>query len=227
MRTIYCVEDDIGIRELIEYTLKSSGFAVRAYENAADFHVGLSLEKPDLVLLDIMLPDIDGLALLKSLRENNDTRTLPIILLTAKGGRIDKIKGLDSGADDYITKPFDVLELVSRINAVLRRTSAPAAPVARESLTYKEIEIRPDSRTVTAGGNPITLTFKEFELLYYLIANKGIVLTRDKLMNEVWGTDFEGETRTVDVHIRTLRQKLGTSGEHIITVRNVGYKADI
>ena len=149
-----------------------------------------------------------------------------MILLTAKGGRLDKIKGLDGGADDYITKPFDVLELVSRINAVLRRTSAPDAN-QKVSLHYKDVEIDTDSRTVTVAGTPVALTFKEFELLYYLVSNKGIVLSRDKLMNEVWGTDFEGETRTVDVHIRTLRQKLGSAGEYIVTVRNVGYKAAV
>ena len=149
-----------------------------------------------------------------------------MILLTAKGGRLDKIKGLDGGADDYITKPFDVLELVSRINAVLRRTSSPDAN-QKASLQYKDVEIDTGSRTVTVAGTPVALTFKEFELLYYLVSNKGIVLSRDKLMNEVWGTDFEGETRTVDVHIRTLRQKLGSAGEYIVTVRNVGYKAAV
>lgn len=226
MRKIYCVEDDSSIRELLEYTLRSSGFDVRGFENASDFMTALSGSLPSLVLLDIMLPDRDGMQVLHELRSRNETKSVPVILLTAKGGRLDKIKGLDGGADDYITKPFDVLELVSRINAVLRRTSAPDAN-QKESLQYKDVEIDTGSRTVTVAGVPVTLTFKEFELLYYLVSNKGIVLSRDKLMNEVWGTDFEGETRTVDVHIRTLRQKLGSAGEYIVTVRNVGYKAAV
>ena len=226
MRKIYCVEDDSSIRELLEYTLRSSGFDVRGFENASDFMTALSGSLPSLVLLDIMLPDRDGMQVLHELRSRNETKSVPVILLTAKGGRLDKIKGLDGGADDYITKPFDVLELVSRINAVLRRTSAPDAN-QKESLQYKDVEIDTGSRTVTVAGVPVTLTFKEFELLYYLVSNKGIVLSRDKLMNEVGGTDFEGETRTVDVHIRTLRQKLGSAGEYIVTVRNVGYKAAV
>ena len=226
MRKIYCVEDDSSIRELLEYTLRSSGFDVRGFENASDFMTALSGSLPSLVLLDIMLPDRDGMQVLHELRSRNETKSVPVILLTAKGGRLDKIKGLDGGADDYITKPFDVLELVSRINAVLRRTSAPDEN-QKASLHYKDVEIDTDSRTVTVAGVPVTLTFKEFELLYYLVSNKGIVLSRDKLMNEVWGTDFEGETRTVDVHIRTLRQKLGSAGEYIVTVRNVGYKAAV
>ena len=179
-----------------------------------------------MILLDIMLPDIDGLQILNDLRRKSETKDIPVILLTAKGGRLDKIKGLDLGADDYITKPFDVLELVSRINAVLRRTSGNEN-TQKSSLEYKDIQINAESRTVKVAGEQIALTYKEFELLYYLLSNKGIVLTRDKLMNEVWGTDFEGETRTVDVHIRTLRQKLGHAGEYIVTVRNVGYKAEI
>lgn len=226
MRKIYCVEDDSSIRELLEYTLRSSGFDVRGFENASDFMTALSGSLPSLVLLDIMLPDRDGMQVLHELRSRNETKSVPVILLTAKGGRLDKIKGLDGGADDYITKPFDVLELVSRINAVLRRTSAPDAN-QKASLQYKDVEIDTGSRTVTVAGTPVALTFKEFELLYYLVSNKGIVLSRDKLMNEVWGTDFEGETRTVDVHIRTLRQKLGSAGEYIVTVRNVGYKAAV
>lgn len=226
MRKIYCVEDDSSIRELLEYTLRSSGFEVSGFENAADFMAAIAASKPALVLLDIMLPDRDGMQVLHELRAKNETKTLPVILLTAKGRRLDKIKGLDGGADDYITKPFDVLELVSRINAVLRRTPS-AENEKKASLEYKDVEIDTDSRTVTVAGKPVVLTFKEFELLYYLVANKGIVLTRDKLMNEVWGTDFEGETRTVDVHIRTLRQKLGHAGEYIVTVRNVGYKAEL
>lgn len=226
MRKIFYVEDDSNIRELLEYTLKASAFSAKGFENASTFLEALSNERPDLILLDIMLPDIDGLQILNDLRRKSETKDIPVILLTAKGGRLDKIKGLDLGADDYITKPFDVLELVSRINAVLRRTSGNGN-TQKSSLEYKDIQINAESRTVKVAGEQIALTYKEFELLYYLLSNKGIVLTRDKLMNEVWGTDFEGETRTVDVHIRTLRQKLGHAGEYIVTVRNVGYKAEI
>ena len=225
MQKIYCVEDDSSIRELLIYALRSAGFEAEGFENASDFTAAVAVFRPALVLLDIMHPDRDGLKVLRELRSRNETKTLPVILLTAKGNRIDKVTGLDGGADDYITKPFDVLELISRINAVLRRTQAPPKS-QKESVKYKDIVINTDSRTVTVKDEVIPLTFKEFELLYYLVANKGIVLTRDKLMNEVWGTDFEGETRTVDVHIRTLRQKLGEAGTHIATVRNVGYMAE-
>ena len=204
MKTIYCVEDDENIRELIEYTLGSMGFEVCGFGSAAAFYDALSKKTPSLVLLDIMLPDSDGMQILSHIRATPAVKKLPVIMLTAKAGRIDKIKGLDSGADDYITKPFDVLELVSRINALLRRCEQTDDNI----LTYNEIP----------------LTYKEFELLRQLLINNGIVLTRDRLMNDVWGTDFEGETRTVDVHIRTLRQKLGKYGDYIETVRNVGYK---
>jgi len=224
MKRIFCVEDDLNIRELIEYTLKQTGFEVSGFECAADFFKALSDTLPELVLLDIMLPDKDGLEILKDLKKDRRTAQLPVIFLTAKSGQLDTIKGLDSGADDYITKPFDVLELVSRINAVLRRV--PKKEEKLSSLSYKNIEIFTDKRIVTVDETPVNLTYKEFELLYYLILNKSVVLTRDQIMNEVWGTDFEGETRTVDVHIRTLRQKLGKAGEYIGTVRNVGYKVD-
>ena len=163
MRKIYCVEDDSSIRELLEYTLRSSGFEVSGFENAADFMAAIAASKPALVLLDIMLPDRDGMQVLHELRAKNETKTLPVILLTAKGGRLDKIKGLDGGADDYITKPFDVLELVSRINAVLRRTPS-SENEKKASLEYKDVEIDTDSRTVTVSGKPVVLTFKEFVL---------------------------------------------------------------
>ena len=226
MRKIFCVEDDANIRELLAYTLKVSGFAVSSFENAADFSAALASERPDLVLLDIMLPDMDGVEVLRGLREKSETKTLPVILLTAKSGRLDKIKGLDNGADDYITKPFDVLELVSRINAVLRRTAGNEEKNETTTLTCKDITMDTAKRTVTVSECEVALTYKEFELLYHLIINRGTVMTRDRLMNEVWGMDFEGETRTVDVHIRTLRQKLGTAGDVIVTVRNVGYKVE-
>lgn len=220
MKKIFCVEDDINIRELVEYTLTQTGFSVSGFENAREFFDAVQEALPALVLLDIMLPDKDGMEILKELRKNPVTCNLPIILLTAKSSQIDKIKGLDSGADDYMTKPFDIMELISRINALLRRLS----PGTNDILTFREITLSLAKRTVNAGGSPVSLTYKEFEILRMLIENQGAVLTRDMLMNKVWGTDFEGETRTVDVHIRTLRQKLGDAGSYIETVRNVGYK---
>lgn len=225
MAKVFCVEDDIDIRELIEYTLKASGFEVSGFEDASCFFYALSVEKPDIIILDIMLPDMDGLEILSNLKNSSNTEDIPVIMLTAKSGRLEKIKGLDSGADDYITKPFDVLELVSRIKAVLRRVK-PVEKQRKNIVTYKDVSVNTESRRVMVADKEVVLTYKEFELLYQLILNKGIVLTRDKLMNCVWGTDFEGETRTVDVHVRTLRQKLGSAGDYIITVRNVGYKVE-
>lgn len=221
MSKIFYVEDDTNIRELVEYTLKSSGFSVKGFELAESFFEKLKVEKPDLILLDIMLPDKDGISILKELRNNGDFKHIPVIMLTAKSSQLDKIKGLDEGADDYITKPFDIIELISRIKAVLRRTKPE-----EENISYNGITLNKKRHILTVDGEEIALTFKEFELLYHLLINQGIVLGRDKLMNLVWGTDFEGETRTVDVHIRTLRQKLGACGEYIKTVRNVGYKLD-
>lgn len=223
MKTIYCVEDDSNIAELVQYTLKSTGFETLWFENGADFFKKIAEKLPDLVLLDIMLPDMDGMEILKRLKDNAETASVPVILLTAKGNRMDKVKGLDSGADDYITKPFDILELVSRINAVLRRTGTKAA---QDVIEYKALKLNLKSRTVTADGKKVVLTYKEFELLKCLLENRGIVLSRDVLMNRIWDTEFEGETRTVDVHVRTLRQKIGVCGEYIQTVRNVGYKVE-
>ncbi|MBP3359224.1 MAG: response regulator transcription factor [Clostridia bacterium] len=221
MKKIFCVEDDTNIRELVEYTLKSLGFEFSGFGCAADFFAGIENKNPDLVLLDIMLPDKDGMEILQLLKSSAKTRDIPVILLTAKSSQINKIKGLDSGADDYITKPFDVMELVSRINAVLRRCTGKT----EEVLKYRDLTVDTAARRVSSTEEPnILLTYKEFELLKLLLLNHGIVLTRDVLMNKIWGTDFEGETRTVDVHIRTLRQKLGECGEYIETVRNVGYK---
>ncbi len=221
MKKIFCVEDDVNIRELLEYTLTQSGYDVCGFENAEGFFSAIKSGVPDLVILDIMLPDKDGMDILRELRQVSSTKHLPIIMLTAKSSQLDKIKGLDSGADDYITKPFDIMELISRINALLRRTSAPASG---DCLAYKNLVLDLPKHKVTACGQVVSLTYKEFELLHILIENQGTVLTRDTLMNTVWGTNFEGETRTVDVHIRTLRQKLGSCCEYIETVRNVGYK---
>ena len=220
MKTVYCVEDDNNIRELVCYTLTQTGSEAVGFADAESFFAAVGERLPDLVLLDTMLPDKDGMEILHELRSNARTERLPIIMVTAKSGQIDKIKGLDGGADDYITKPFDIMELISRVNALLRRV----APETSDLITYKKMTLALSERTVSVSGKPVTLTYKEFEILRLLAENRGKVLTRDTLMNRVWGTEFEGESRTVDVHIRTLRQKLGEAAEYIETVRNVGYK---
>ena len=217
MSKIYCVEDDRNIRELIEYTLKSAGFDVTGFENGKSFFEAIN-EAPDLVLLDIMLPDMDGMEILRRIRNEKNTEDLPVILLTAKSERMDKIRGLDSGADDYITKPFDVLELISRVKALLRRSRGA------ETLRFRELSLVPAKRKVSVAAEEIALTYKEYELLHMLMRAEGRVVPREKIIGEIWGMDFEGESRTLDVHIRTLRQKLGSAGEYIETVRNVGYK---
>lgn len=222
MNTVYCVEDDADIRALIEYTLTSTGFNVESFENGKAFFKKIKVNVPDMVLLDIMLPDMDGIEILKSLRADETTGKVAVILLTAKSERMDKIKGLDSGADDYITKPFDILELISRIKAVLRRKSISAETAAE--LVYKEIRLNHKKRIVTVNDSAIQLTYKEYELLHMLLSAKGNVVTREAIISTVWGTEFEGESRTLDVHIRTLRHKLGEAGNYIDTVRNVGYK---
>ncbi len=221
MHTIFCVEDDENIRELIEYTLKTMGYDVKGFGCGDDFFKCIETQLPSLVLLDIMLPDKDGIQILTELRENPRTKNMPVIMLTAKTGQLDKIKGLDSGADDYITKPFDIMELTARVKALLRRCGDTSP---RELTAYKEINLDVASRKVYAAGDEVILTYKEFELLKMLIENQGNVISRGNIMSVVWETDFEGETRTVDVHIRSLRQKLGTFGDYIETVRNVGYK---
>lgn len=221
MKKIFCVEDDENIRELICYTLTTAQFEAHGFETGAELENALSSGDCDLILLDIMLPDTDGYEILSSLKKNDKTKNIPVIMLTAKSERMDKIRGLDAGADDYITKPFDILELISRINAVLRRSGTEEK--AGDAITVGELALEYNKRRVYVSGDPVNLTYKEFELLHCLLSNKGVVFSRDKLMNIVWGTDFEGETRTVDVHIRTLRQKLGICGDYIKTVRNVGY----
>lgn len=221
METIYCVEDDENIRELVLYALSSSGYAGQGFPEGESFLRAVEHSPPDLALLDIMLPGQSGLDILRCLREEPATARLPVIMLTAKTSEYDRVKGLDSGADDYISKPFGVMELLSRIRAVLRRVEkAPAASL----LTAGRLTVDPARRTVTDGDHAIALTFKEFELLACLLRNRELVLTREKLMELVWGFDFEGESRTVDMHIKSLRQKLGPLGELIQTVRGVGYK---
>lgn len=221
MQTIYCVEDDQNIRELTIYALSSSGFEAVGFECATPLFAALEKRIPHLILLDIMLPGKDGMEILRELREQGKTQAVPVILLTAKTSEWDKVRGLDMGADDYITKPFGVMELISRVKAVLRRSKGEVDGTFR----CGGVQLDYPRRSVSVDGKDVLLTYKEFELLYYLMKNEGVVLTREKLMNEVWGFDFEGESRTVDVHIRTLRQKLGEGGGMIETVRNVGYKA--
>lgn len=221
MRTVYIVEDDESIRQLIVYALASAGFEPRGFEDGAAFFAALDKALPDVVLLDIMLPDMDGVDILKRLRLLPGAARLPVMMLTAKGAEYDKVNALDLGADDYMTKPFGVMELISRVKALLRRA---ALGPGEERLAACGIEMDVPRRIVRAGGREAPLTFKEFELLRYLLKNRGIVLSRDKIMQVVWGFDFEGESRTVDMHVRLLRQKLGAQGEAIRTVRGVGYK---
>lgn len=219
---IYCVEDDRSIRELIIYALKANGFEAYGFNESRSFFAALDRNLPSLVLLDIMLPGEDGITILKRLKASAKTRDLPVIMLTAKSAEYDKVLGLDSGADDYITKPFGIMELLSRVKAVLRRAGHQSAK--RTTFTAGGLTMDVERYSVQVDGQEVTLTFKEFALLKYLLENKGIVLTRDRLLQEVWGYDYEGETRTVDVHIRTLRQKLGPAGSVIETVRGVGYR---
>lgn len=218
---IFCVEDDDSIRELVTYTLCANGLEARGFDRAAPFWEATKEQKPELVLLDIMLPDEDGIDVLKQLRAAPATAAVPVILLTAKSGEFDRVYGLDCGADDYICKPFGLMELLSRVRAVLRR-AMPAA--GARALQCGGIVLDADRHVVTAGGEEVQLTFKEFELLRYLMGHAGSVFTRDTLLQTIWGYDFDGETRTVDVHIRMLRQKLGVYGGQIETVRGIGYK---
>lgn len=221
MKKIFIVEDDLNIRELVIYALKNSGFDAQGFPDASPFYKGLEKALPDLIILDIMLEGEDGFAILQTLKSRVETKPIPVIMLTAKTGEMDKVKGLDLGADDYITKPFGVLEMISRVKACLRRVDKETETVM---LAVGEIQMDLEKRLVEVSGKPIQLTYKEFELLAYFLANPGIVLSRDQLMNKVWSYDYSGETRTVDVHIRTLRQKLGRARSQIVTVRNVGYK---
>lgn len=220
MALIYVVEDDKNIQEIETFALTNVGYQVQGFALAADFFRALENVLPDLVLLDVMLPDEDGLAIVKKLRARSDTREVPVIMVTAKTTELDKVKGLDMGADDYITKPFGVMELISRVKAMLRRTAA----AEREKILYLgNIALDRERHAVTVNGEPIDLTYKEYELLKLLMSNAGIVTTREIILDRIWGIDFEGESRTLDMHIKTLRQKLGSEGARIKTVRNVGY----
>ncbi len=219
MDRIYIVEDDADIREMEAYALSSAGFSVEAFEESTAFFAAARKQLPDLVLLDVMLPGTDGLAVLKRLRADPAACAIPIIMVTAKTAEADKVKGLDSGADDYLTKPFGVMELVSRCKALLRRAHRQTAV-----LSFGPIEMDDDRHRVTVDWQETELTFKEYGLLKYLLSNAGMSVTRDQLMEAVWGFAFTGETRTVDMHIKTLRKKLGSAGGLIETVRNVGYR---
>lgn len=227
---IFCVEDDKSIRELIIYALKGQGMEVKGFESGEEMFEELEKIKPQLFLLDIMLPGMDGMEILSRISSSEKYADVPVIMLTAKGSEYDKINGLDSGADDYIAKPFSVLEMVARVKAILRRNEKISkgndSKDNKEMLKVGEIEIDTLSREVTVEGCTVNLTFKEYELLKILIENKGIVMSRDRLLESVWGFEYEGETRTVDVHVASLRQKLKNSSKKLSTIRNVGYKIE-
>lgn len=223
MALIYIVEDDKNIREIESFALKNSGYSVSDFECAKDFYRQIAEKVPDCVLLDIMLPDEDGLEVVRKLRSMPDTKKVPIIMVTAKTTEIDKVKGLDMGADDYITKPFGVMELISRVKALLRRSMNMEE---EKFLSTGDIFLDGEKHMVYVKDEPCDLTFKEYELLKLLIQNQGIVMSRDIIMERIWGMNFEGESRTLDVHIKTLRQKLRTAGSLIKTVRNVGYMVE-
>ena len=218
---IYCVEDDSNIRELVVYTLETTGYKARGFEDGKAFLEALALETPELVLMDIMLPGEDGMAILKRLRRDKRTADIPVIMATAKGSEFDKVHGLDSGADDYIAKPFGMMEMVSRVKAVLRRY---VKEDKSSELTNGLITMDIARHMVFVNGEEVVLTYKEFEVLHKLMERPGQVFTREQLLTDIWGYDFAGETRTVDVHIRTLRQKLGSASTVIETVRGVGYR---
>ena len=222
MATIYIVEDDINIREIERYALKNSGYEVEEFEGSASFFKRLEKNIPSLILLDIMLPGEDGLDILTRIRADKATADVPVIMVTAKGAEYDKVMGLDCGADDYITKPFGMMALVARIKAVLRRTEKP---VEEKVLRLGELSVNPTRHVVQVSGETVNLTLKEFELLCLLLDNPGVVFTRDQLLNQIWGYSFDGESRTVDVHVRHLRQKLGDCGNYIETVRGIGYRS--
>lgn len=223
MALVYIVEDDVNIREIEGFSLKNAGYHVEEFACAKAFWKQLSRKLPDIILLDVMLPDEDGLTVVGKLRRRSDTRKLPVLMVTAKTSELDRVKGLDMGADDYLVKPFGVMELISRVKALLRRTTD-----LNTSKVYVlgSLRIDDEKRRVFVEEQMIDLTFKEYELLKYLMGNVGIVLQREEIMQRVWGTDYVGESRTLDMHIKTLRRKLGESGDRIKTVRNVGYRME-
>lgn len=219
---IWCVEDDGAIRDIELYALRSTGFEARGFDDGLAFWNALQTDRPELVVLDVMLPSMDGVELLRKIRGDSRLADLPVIMATARGAEYDKIQSLDLGADDYVVKPFGVMELVSRIRAVLRRSGGGS----RKPLRLKELTLDPDEHTVTLSGQRLQLTYKEYELLRLFLSHPGTAFTREQLFSQVWGENFLGETRTLDMHIRTLRQKLGAYGRYIETVRNVGYRLE-
>ena len=219
---IYCVEDDDSIRELMVYALRASNLEAEGFRDGSDLFTALEQFRPDLITLDIMLPGMDGIEILKKLRSNPATERIPVIMASAKGTEYDKVLGLDLGADDYLVKPFSMMEMISRIRAVLRRV----APVEKKNLRLGDLELDPDAHTASVSGSRVELTHKEFELLRLFMAHPGRVYSRDLLLEKIWGADYFGETRTVDVHIGTLRTKLGSCGGCIRTVRGVGYRME-
>ena len=219
MALVYVVEDDQNIREIETFALRNTGYEVEDFAYAKEFYEGLGRRRPDVILLDIMLPDADGLEVVEKLRAEAGVRRIPIILVTAKTSELDKVKGLDIGADDYMTKPFGVLELISRVKALLRRSGR----LVEKQLQIGGVCLDEERREVTVDGARCALTYKEYELLKLLMNHAGIVAPRDFILERVWGTDYEGETRTLDMHVKTLRQKLGEAGAMVRTVRNVGY----
>lgn len=223
MALIYIVEDDLNIREIESFALKNSGYDVQDFPNAKEFYQAVKETKPDAVLLDIMLPDEDGMEILQKLRKNPETKRLPIIMVTAKSTELDRVKGLDLGADDYIVKPFGVMELISRVKALLRRSMGEAQ---EKTLRVDEIFMDDERHLVFVGEKQCDLTYKEYELLRFLMQNRGIVLSRSVIMDRVWDMNCELESRTLDVHLKTLRAKLGESAHHIKTIRNVGYRME-
>ena len=224
---IFCVEDDNGIRDLMIYTLNASGFEAKGFANPESFWNTLKEEKPDLIMLDIMLPGEDGISILKKLRNSPVTEDIPVIMATAKSTEYDKVIGLDTGADDYLTKPFGMMEMVSRVKAVLRRSGHIEKPTDEKILKAGNLEMNLNKHDVTTCGQKIQLTLKEYELLQLFMENPGLVFSRDRLLSRIWGIDFIGESRTVDVHIGTLRTKLLDCGKYIETVRGVGYKFEV
>ena len=220
MALIYIVEDDINIREIETFSLKNSGYQIKDFGCAADFYEKMKEKLPNLIILDVMLPDEDGLSIVKQLRSNPESRKIPVIMVTAKTTELDKVKGLDMGADDYLTKPFGVMELISRVKALLRRCEGMED---EKFYSFGSLLLDIEKHSVSVNDEPVELTYKEYELLRMLVQNAGIVTPRDAIMERVWGTDFEGESRTLDMHIKTLRQKLGEAGSMIKTIRNVGY----
>ena len=221
---IYIVEDDAAIRELEQYALQSSGYDVQSFESSESFWQAMNAAVPELVILDVMLPGEDGFSILKKLRNTPSLRRLPIIMVTAKSSELDTVRGLDCGADDYISKPFGIMEFISRVRAVLRRAAAAAPAPAASTLHFGEIVLDDVARTVRVGGTPVELTYKEYSLLHLFLEHPEEVLARERIMKDVWDTDNLLESRTIDMHVRTLRQKLGAAGEAIRTVRKVGYK---